>query len=249
MRLKIEIFLLALIALLLPARAGAVSFDISPVNVFLDPGKQTERMTVKNLGDNDLSLQIKLYVWTQDAAGMDVYTETKELIVFPKIVTLKKGDERIIRIGAKKRAAGAELTYRIFIEELPASTVPAESPSVPFLSRVGIPVFLNPEKKAISPRIESLGMKDGKLDVLVKNDGNCHFIVKTVMVRGKTAEGEVLFSKEAKGWYLLSGISRPFTIPVPAALCGKVASLDVIVSTDSAKVQGTLDVIKTMCGP
>lgn len=249
MRLKIEILLLSLIALLFPALAGAVSFDIAPINVFLGSDRQTERMTVKNLGDSDLSLQLRLYVWTQDAAGMDVYTETKELIAFPKILTVKKGDERVIRIGTKKRAGGAELTYRIFIEELPASEVRAKGTTVPFLSRIGIPVFLNPDKITIRPRIDSVGMKDGKLKVLVKNDGNYHFILKTVTVSGKTAEGEVIFKKEAKGWYLLSGVSRLFTIPVSADICGKLASFDVIVSTDSSKMQGRLDVAKAMCGP
>jgi fimbrial chaperone protein len=66
-----------------PMQVPAASFDVSPINIFFDGQKATEKMTILNTGDGDLTLQLRLYRWTQDGEGLDVYEETKDLVAFP----------------------------------------------------------------------------------------------------------------------------------------------------------------------
>ncbi|MBM4137860.1 MAG: molecular chaperone [Nitrospira sp.] len=94
-------FLILTILFLLRGSANPITFDINPVRIFFDAKVTTEKLNVRNSGDRDFSLQLRVYKWSQDAHGEDIYEETTDIVIFPKIVTIKKGEEKIIRIGTK----------------------------------------------------------------------------------------------------------------------------------------------------
>jgi len=112
-----------------------------------------------------------------------------------------------------------------------------------------VPLFISPLKADAKGKIESITMKNGKVNVVVKNDGNLHFILKSIIIKGKNLKGEEIFKKELGGWYLLSGISRLYTTPIPQEVCKKTVRLDIEVKTDRFNVDGKVDVDKTMCSP
>jgi len=62
-------------------------------------------------------------------------------------------------------------------------------------------------------------------------------------------KGEETFSKELSGWYLLSGVSRPYAITIPDGTCKALSRLEIEVKTDRFKLNGKLDVDQTMCNP
>jgi len=235
--------------LLMPFPAQAASFDISPINIVFDAHKATEKMTVKNTGEGELSLQLRLYRWTQDGEGKDVYEETKDLVAFPKIMTIKKGEDRLIRIGTQVKPAAAEKTYRIYLEELPTAAPSQGAATVRFLSRVGVPVFLQPDPVRPRARLASLSMREGRLSIGVRNEGNYHIVIRTISVRGVDAAGKALVEQELKGWYLLNGAERTYTADVPKDRCRSLARVEITVTTDTETLPGQLDVAREMCSP
>jgi hypothetical protein len=81
----------------------------------------------------------------------------------------------------------------------------------------------------------------------VENRGNVHFAIKTVQIIGKNAGGEVVFTTEAAGWYLLAGASRGYGADVPPERCGKISRIDVEVKADRLSFRGNLVADPSMC--
>jgi fimbrial chaperone protein len=235
------------VALLWPLQVPAASFDISPINIFFDGQKTTEKMTILNTADGDLTLQLRLYRWTQDGEGLDVYEETRDLVAFPKIVTIKKGEDRIIRIGTQSKPADREKTYRVYLEEVPSSEPARKGATVRFLSRVGVPVFLKPHKIVTGGIIESVVMQKGRLSFKIRNEGNYHFVITGITVRGLDGAGKSVLEQELKGWYLLSGASRTYSAEIPKEACRGLARLEVRSLTEMGTLSGQMDVTREMC--
>lgn len=247
--MKLKGLALALfITLILKGQAYSISFDIKPVRIFFDPGTRAEKLIVKNVSEGDLSLQIRVYRWSQNEKGEDIYDETTDIVVFPKMVRIKKGEEKIIRVGTKLVPGTSEKTYRIYVEEMPSEHLP-EGATVRLLMRAGVPLFIAPARSNASGKIESLSVKGGKVGLSVKNDGNLHFVITSLNLKGEDAGGKELFSRELGGWYLLSGASRFYETLIPPETCADTAKVNIEIKTNRFNLNGKVDVNKAMCLP
>jgi len=92
-------------------------------------------------------------------------------------------------------------------------------------------------------------MSAGALLVPVSNTGNVHFVVQSVLLRGRNGAGKEIFSREQNGWYLLAGVSREYTTTVPPEMCGSMAVIEAEVKTDRLPLRGRMSVDRSMCGP
>lgn len=237
-------FCCGLALLALPVAAG--NFGVSPIRVELDRSAKTGAITVSNDDTEALRVQIRLFEWTQDAAGKDEYRESEDLIYFPKLMVLDKNEQKLVRVGLRIPAAVQEKTYRLFVEELSGPPPPGEAPGARVAIRVrfGVPIFLKPVKAEARGEIEKIEMAQGVLRVTVRNTGNAHFIINTI-----TAASGDAYSKDVPGWYLLAGAVREHAIPVPQEICGQLKRIDVTTKTDEFELKGVLDVTAAMCVP
>ncbi len=244
-----SIFLFWLGALfLLTGTADGASFEIQPIKVFFNARTRTEKLTIRNVSDSDLSLQIAAFKWSQDKEGKDIYEETAEIVIFPRILKIPKGEEKLIRVGTTLGPALREGTYRVYVEELPVEDPQSEGVGLRITMKVGIPVFISPEKADGKAEVESLSMEKGKTAVRVKNTGNSHFIVTSLKVTGRNDQGAEIFSKDFGGWYLLSGVARTYETDIPYPACSKLAKIGVTIKTTRNSVQEELKVTRGMCG-
>lgn len=234
---------------LLLGQSWAASFDIRPVRIFFDAGTKAEKLTIANGGDNDLTLQIKVYRWSQDSAGKDAYQETGDVVIFPRLLQLKKGEEKIVRIGLTAQPAAEEKTYRIYIEEIPQPRQNETVGSVRFITKAGVPLFVSPPKAEPRGKIDNFAMGDGKAEVTLRNVGNVHFAVRAFKLTGKNRKGDEVISRELGGWYLLAGAARPYTATIPREVCRDLASLQVEVVSDRLTLTETFNVTGSMCPP
>lgn len=239
---------LPVILALCPSLAGSGEWRVAPIRLDLGREAKSGVITVVNEAPERLQVQLKAFEWTQDAEGKDRYEESADLLFFPRILIFDKAEEKIVRAGIRIPAAAREKTYRLFLEEIPEPKK-AEGANVAIAIRFGVPVFVKPLKEEARGEIEKIGMANATLHARVKNTGNLHFIVRSVVVKGKNLRGEEIFSRELGGWYLLAGASRLYEATLPREVCPEVVKVVVEVHTDKVPLAGELAADKTMCAP
>lgn len=232
--------------LLLPDISYGGEFRVSPIRLDLDAKAKSGVITVINEAEEKLQCQMKAFEWTQDGEGKDVYTETQDIIFFPRLMTIDPKSERIIRAGIRIPAAAREKTYRLFVEEIPEPKK-TEGAAVAVTIRFGVPIFVKPAKEEARGNVEKVDLSKGTLTIAVRNTGNVHLIINSINLIGKDQKGEKIFSRELSGWYLLNGVSRLYSTPLPPDACIKTTTLDIGVKTDKLNLNSKLNIDASMC--
>ena len=245
---KLVLFTVLLSILISSSFALCGEFRVTPIRLEFDRANKSGVVTVVNEGEEKLSVQMKAFEWTQDAEGKDQYTETNDIIFFPRMMALGKNEERVIRAGIKIPATSREKTYRLFIEEIP-SPQKTEGANIAITIRFGVPIFAKPIKEEFKGQIGTLGLSKGILNAHLLNKGNAHFIIHSVEIKGKNSKSEGIFSKDLSGWYLLNGASRIYSTPIPQEVCKDLSRIEVEVKTNRFNLNGKLDVDQAMCLP
>lgn len=241
---------LALIGLSLSiGQAYSSEWRVAPIRLDFDKGTKSGVITVSNDSSEKVHLQIKAAEWIQDAEGKDKYSDTSDLVYFPKIMILDKNEEKVLRTGIKASSVEKEKTYRLFIEEIPQPSK-AEGASVAVAIRFGVPIFIKPEKEEARGEVEKIEMSKGVLKAVVKNSGNVHLMIVSINIKGNNKEGNEVYSKELSGWYLLNGSSRTYSTDIPQDKCRELEKVSIEVRTkEEINFNRKLDVDKEMCQP
>ncbi|HUP45032.1 MAG TPA: fimbria/pilus periplasmic chaperone [Thermoanaerobaculia bacterium] len=231
---------LSAIVLGLVLQAGNVSasaFRVTPIRVSLERSGASALLTLSNESQETLRFQISAVHWEQDSAGKMKLEPTQDILFFPALLSLEAGAERKVRVSARTPAGAVEKTYRIFFEELPPLTTTESregATQVRILTKMGVPIFLAPQKVVEKATIERARVEQGTLRFSVKNEGTVRFGVQGVKVRGVGENDAILFEHELDGWYVLAGTERTYELPIAADVCGKLRSIGITAQTDSA---------------
>jgi fimbrial chaperone protein len=233
------------------ATAQASSFTVNPITVSLSGKDSSALLTLTSQTDDQVRFKVAVKQWQQSPQGEMELKDTKDIVVYPGLLTLGPKEERKLRIGSTVPAGATERSYRVFVEELPPLKAPqtAGKSEVKVLTKMGIPIFVRPAKPAATGTVEGLALAKGKLGFTVKNTGNAHFMLQSVLVKAVNAAGAVSFEKKIDGWYVLAGGTRVWEVEIPKDACGKSKSLTVDVQTEEAKFSGRMDVPAAGCGP
>lgn len=236
------------------SRAIAADFQVQPMTMDLGGNVKSGAFSVINNGKEKIDFQVSVKEWTQDEKGKDVYTDTSDIVFFPKVMSVEANSQRAIRIGFKAPLGLKEKTYRLFVEEIPTpkKTQDAEvkkniKAGVTIAFRFAMPIFVKPAKPHEIYVLDKIDMSQGTARTIVKNTGNVHIKLRAVKFSGKAADGRELYSKEVAGWYLLNGLSVPYEAAVPKDICGQLATMEVSAQTETGKIDGKMNVEKNMC--
>lgn len=167
------LFLLGLT--LIAGQAQGTGVQISPTRVNLDGNQRVVALTLDNTSDRDISFQTELSEWTQTEAG-DHYEPSSDLLVTPPIFTVSAGEQQILRVGLRRPPdQHRELSYRLFIQELPEST-PEGFSGLQVVLRMSLPVFVAPPQASPDHDLSwQLGYdEEGQPRLEVRNRGNGH---------------------------------------------------------------------------
>jgi fimbrial chaperone protein len=238
-------------ALLLPATSHAGQWRVTPARIFLDREVKSSVITVVNEAEEKVSLQGKAMEWTQDAEGKDVYQDTNDLVFFPRMLLINKGEQKIIRAGMKIPAAAREKTYRLFIEEIPQPRKATDdSAQLAVTVRFGVPVFVKPLKEEVRGEITGASLAKGSVTATLKNSGNIHFRIGTVTLKGTNSQGAETFTTKLDGWYLLADAARNYTLAIPQGKCTETSLIEIVATTDAKlTLKRQLTVEKALCLP
>jgi len=193
---------------------SAASIGVSPVRATLSANQKIETITMRNTGTEPMSVQLEVMSWSQQD-GEDVFTATREVLANPPIFTVPPGGSQLIRAGLRRAPdARRELTYRIFLQELPPPPSP-DFNGAKMLMRVSLPVFVLPEVAAQPAlRWQAARTSDGALKISLTNIGNAHVQI---------ANFSLSLPGSAQPWitqqsstYVLHGQSRDWILPANA---------------------------------
>ena len=230
--------------------AGAATFRVSPIRLSLSASSTSGLLTISNESDETLRFQLTAYRWSQGAGGEMELAANDDVVVFPRLLTLEPRKERKIRVGAVASFAETEKTYRVFVEELPSAesaSLASGAPSVHVLTRMGIPVFLQPSKARTDGAIVNPNVEQGTVRFQVRNNGNVHLMLEALSLRGISEAGETVFDKPIEAWYVLAGGLRQFDVTLPRELCDRVRTLRIEARTGAGALTDRLDLRPGAC--
>ncbi len=238
---------LVLLAVVVATRVDASSFTVNPTQVVLSAKATSALVTIRNESSDPLRFQLSVFVWSQSLEGEMQLAPTKDVVFFPALLTLAPKEERKIRVGAVTPAGTVEKTYRLFVEELPPPEKPGQT-GVRVLTRMGIPIFLEPTAKKGQASLAALGLRAGTFTFRIANTGTVHFTPQSVRVRALDAAGTVVVERKIDPWYILAGTQREYEVMVPKPDCSRVASFVVGVQIEKTTLTERLQAPNGACG-
>jgi fimbrial chaperone protein len=200
---------LAAALLLLPAAAAvAGSFAANPIRLFVPAGANATSVTLENTGPEPVLVQAEVLAWSQ-SDGKDVLVPSEDLVVSPPIFRMAPGASQIVRVGLAGRAAeDRELTYRLFLQEVPQPAA-GGGQGISVALRLGLPVFITPRVRA-APQLAWRAQREGDaLRLIVTNAGNGHAQLLDCRL---TREDGTLLAEQALGAYVLPGATRSWLV-------------------------------------
>ena len=228
--------------------ASAATFSVNPTQIFLSGRTTTALLTLRNDSDEPLRFQLSAFAWEQKPDGEMVLNATQDVVFFPAMLTLAPKEERRVRIGSVLPASAQERTYRIFVEELPPAQAQTAGAAVRVLTKMGIPIFVRPEKQVAAATLGDLSLRGDSVGFTVSNTGTVHFVPEKITVRAMGDRGDTLFTRELPGWYILAGGRRDFALAMPRPECGRVKGLAVDVAFSSTVLKENLQTPGGACG-
>jgi fimbrial chaperone protein len=250
--LRVSLLLPSLFVGLAMARPGvcfASGFKVTPVKILLTRRVPTALLTLKNESDRTVRLQASVFAWNQDREGRMQLAPTPDIVFFPTVLSVKPGEERKVRLGTGVAFGPLEKSYRIFFEELPEleRAGSSQGSQLQIRTRMGIPIFLQPNEPEKGSRIETMAALAGILRFSVRNTGNVHMNLRGIRVKGLGPMGDARFERESDGWYVLAGGSRDYEIEIPERRCSGIARYLIEAKVDEKDVRENLESSAASC--
>jgi fimbrial chaperone protein len=211
-------------------------FNVTPTRLVLRPNQTSTSLLLKNESDEGLRFQVTAFVWTNAIDGEMKLAPTKDVVFFPALFTIAPGQTRRVRVATTERAASHERAYRLIVEQLPSRAGPRIESGVEMLTRLNVPLFLEPATRVAQATLDHVALRDGALMFDIHNTGTVHVRLDEVVVKGLSREGASAHEQRVPGWYLLPGETRLYQLPLEPHVCRALAS--VVVTTTVAQMPG-----------
>jgi len=210
------------LALGMAGGAFAATYGVEPSTFTLVPPVRNATITLTNLSDDPIRLQVNGLAWAESDNGTMCLTKTSDIVVFPQLFTIQPHGMQRVRAAVVAPLSTTEQTFRIVIEDLPplGETIRATAGArISMRTRFTLAVFVEPAIRAPSSRIEEVGVRDGLLSFTVLNTGNTHLSGDSLSVNGRDTSGKTVYSNKIDAWHVLAGGHRVYTLDVGRATC------------------------------
>jgi fimbrial chaperone protein len=177
-----KFFITAFFIVFLPNFTHAGSFSVAPLRIDLSKSESANIINLQNIESKPVTVQLYVMAWSHKN-GDDHYTTTRDVIATPQVFHLRANGLQIIRVGLlKKPETNEELSYRLFIEEIPDPSV-ADFKGVQLALKISLPIFVAPENKSQhNLEFQTEFQSDGKLKIKLFNSGKVHAQIQKIAV-------------------------------------------------------------------
>jgi fimbrial chaperone protein len=240
-----------ILMLMVSAVAQAGALRVSPSSLEFGVNAKSGVLSLLNEGSTRLLLQVTASEWSQNSEGKDMFSETSDIVFYPKTIILEADGQQVIRVGTKGSPSSREKSYRLMIEEVSRSNDGAltedKKKGRALGTRSTILLFVKPLAEQYSGEIKSIDLSGGAATITVMNTGNAHVTVTSVSMSGTASDGKELFTREFAGWHLLSGASSSYRADIPSDICRGLERLDIEVTSNKYSLKEGMKVRKDMC--
>lgn len=212
--------------------AAASSFSLSPIRIYLSAAHRIGVVTLRNDGDEAVTVQVSSCAWTQPG-GEDHYEASSDLIATPPVFSIAPHARQIVRVALRDyEAMTREGDYRLFFQEVPQPHS-ASFTGLRIYLRIGVPLFVVPSsaaKSSLAWRARASGPHE--LEILATNSGAEHIEVTGFDVEAGAHAPPV---HVATARYLLPGSTVSWRVRLPKGVPANTA-LHIRGSTDRGEV-------------
>ena len=192
--------------LLTGGAAKAQSLTVLPVNIEMPSGQLASTLTVLNQGTAETSVQVRALAWSQ-VNGVEQLKPSDEVQISPPIVTIAAGGTQVVRLVLRHAPQGHEDTFRILLDQVPP---PASPGTVRVALRLSIPVFAEPETRALPHMQFHVENDAGQAYLVATNDGTRHDTFRDLTLT--TSTGTALKTVASASPYVLAGATDRWRI-------------------------------------
>ncbi len=186
----------------------AAQIHVRPVTVQVMAPNAASRLTLKNLGHDAITAQVRVFRWIQKN-GRDQLLPTREVVASPPLLRLRPGRENVVRIvRTTKRAVRGEESYRLIVDEIPDRRKVKNG--VVFAVRYSIPVFFS-ARNATPPRISWEAQRKGRRIVIrARNQGDRNARLSDMTI--STGTGGVIARLKGLAGYVLGRSTKAWIV-------------------------------------
>lgn len=215
----VYIFVAVTILLSMSSAMAAGGFRVTPTKLEVGARQTGSALTITNLLNQNVTIQIKVMEWTQD--GNEQQLELSRDVIFsPPIVNIPPGADQIVRFRLRRGADQfLERAYRVYVQQLQS---PSGASSNTIKVKFGVPLFVKPLQPTEPRYLINVQQQSDRGIVNITNYGTEHIRVKRVVAFPASAEqirpdfsrAVGATSKPVEGSYdILPGASRQWVVP------------------------------------
>jgi fimbrial chaperone protein len=166
---------------------AASSVMIWPVDPVIEDGQRAAAMWLENRGANNVSLQIRVFRWSQSGTTEN-FENQEHVLASPPLATIPPGQRQLVRLmNTGPVAPGEEQSFRVLVDELPEvdppnDGTPGSSPSatigVKLQIRYSVPLFIN-GKGLVTKVAQGNPTQTGQVNLRWRTvrEGDSHYLV------------------------------------------------------------------------
>lgn len=225
------------LAVLSFASAGtqAAQFTLNPTRVHLDRDRASETLTLGNMEDRDISFEVEVKRWRQQADGSWQLTADDGLVVHPLVVTVPAGGKARFRVGTLSPVVAEEEAFRVELLQLPDPR-PAQGAAVELLTKMSIPVFVQPQGGAVRIELRQPRLARDAVRVDLANIGDRYLAPQDSRLRLLDAQGRIVREESLATGYVLPGAALPLARPLNAGECARIDRIELALAEPAASV-------------
>jgi fimbrial chaperone protein len=196
--------------------ALAGSLRVAPILLDVTAPGATTTLNLRNEGDRNLHVQIRVFRWT-GTQSEPTLEPTTDVVVSPPAATLTPGTEYVVRVvRVTKQPAAGEESYRVLVDEIP-DTITDRANTVRFAFRYSIPVFFSNATAPAANVSWSMAVSGRNTILTASNSGGRR--VRLANLKVIDGNGTALVQRPGLFGYALGKSVTAWTLPA----AGKVA--------------------------
>lgn len=210
--------------LFLLTSVSASSFQVTPMLGDVAPNRDMQAVTIRNTGDDPLTIQVDAYRWSQED-NRDRTEPAENLMIVPPIATIRPGGSQLVRFALRAASRELEHAYRVHYREVPEAP-PEGFFGVSTVVKLDVPLFFAPANpmREVEWQVETV-QPGSAIRVTAHSRGNRFARFARVAVLNPDG---VLLAEESGPIYVLGGATRSWELETDGSISeGEAVTLQV----------------------